>query len=95
MPARDMREPAVRSWRKRFRAQLGFPAAPPAAPAFAAIEIAPASAVSMASDSGSEPDGVAHAGVMKIELPRSGRIRISSSIEPAVVTGALRVLVRR
>ena len=88
MPARDMREPAVRSWRKRFRAQLGFPAAPPA---FAAVEIAPASAVSMASDAGSEPD----AGVMKIELPRSGRVRISSSVEPAVVTAALRVLVRR
>jgi hypothetical protein len=34
-------------------------------------------------------------GVIEIELPRRGRLRISGRIDPAVVTAALRALVRR
>jgi hypothetical protein len=33
--------------------------------------------------------------VIEIDLPRRGRLRISGSIDPAVVTAALRALVRR
>jgi hypothetical protein len=33
--------------------------------------------------------------VIEIELARGGWIRISGSVDPAVVTAALRVLVRR
>lgn len=34
-------------------------------------------------------------GVIEIELPEGGRVRISGSVDPAVVTAALRALVRR
>jgi hypothetical protein len=35
------------------------------------------------------------AGVIEVELPQGGRVRISGAVEPAVVTAALRALVRR
>ena len=81
--------------RKRFRAELGFPTALPPPPTFAAAEIAPAGALPMVNDAVSEPDAMAPGGVIEIELPRGGRVRISGSVEPAVVTAALRALVRR
>ena len=85
------------TWRKRLRAQLGFPAAlpPVPAPAFAAVEVAPADALPMANDAGRERDTVAPAGLIEVELPRGERVRISGSVEPAVVTAAPRALVRR
>jgi transposase len=71
------------TWRKRLRAQLEMAAAVAPAPLFAAVEIGP------------EPDPVALAGVIEVELPRGGRVRISGDVEPALVTAALRALVRR
>ena len=80
------------TWRKRFRAQLGTPAALPPAPAFAAVEIAPVGAVPVAGDAGSEPAAAAPAGLIEVELPRGARVRISGAVDPVVVTAALRAL---
>jgi transposase len=79
------------TWRKRIHAQLGLPAPAPGMPAFAAVEVAPASL----SPEAPGPDVAAPAGVIEIELSRGGWVRISGSVDPAVVTAALRVLVRR
>jgi hypothetical protein len=46
-------------------------------------------------EAGSRPDAAAPAGVIEIELSRGRWVRISGSVDPAVVTAALRVLVRR
>jgi transposase len=78
------------TWRKRYRGDLGLPA--PAAAAFAAVELVaehPPRATSEAEVHLPAP------GVIEIELPRRGRLRISGPIDPAVVTAALRALVRR
>ncbi len=85
------------TWRKRLRAQLGCPAALPPlpAPGFAAVEIAPADTASMAGDAGSAPEAAAPAGLIEIELPRGGRVRISGAVEPAMVAAVLRALVGR
>jgi transposase len=84
------------TWRKRFRAQLGLPAPAPGMPAFAALEVAPVSLSPEApGEAGSRPVQPHAPGVIEIELPRRGRLRISGSIDPAVVTAALRALVRR
>jgi transposase len=84
------------TWRKRFRAQLGLPAPAPGMPAFAAVEVAPASlSPETPGEARSRPDAAAPAGVIEIELSRGGWVRISGSVDPAVVTAALRVLVRR
>jgi transposase len=76
------------TWRKRYRGDLGLPAS--AAAAFAAVELVAARPPTETSEAEVHP----HApGVIEIELPRRGRI--SGSIDPAVVTAALRALVRR
>ena len=63
-------------------------------PAFAAVEVAPASLPpETPARRGHVPR--APAGVIEIELSRGGWVRISGSMDPAVVTAALRVLVRR
>ena len=78
------------TWRKRFRGDLGLPA--PAAAAFAAVELVAARPPTETREAEVRP----HApGVIEIDLPRRGRLRISGSIDPAVVTAALRALVRR
>jgi transposase len=86
------------TWRKRFRTELGFPAVGPPVPAFAAVEIAPAGAGADASpiaeDAITERGTVAPGGMIEIDLPRGGRVRISGGVEPTVVTAALRALVR-
>src|SRR3954451_13735389 len=81
-------------WRKRFGAGIGrgVPAARvPAArmPGFAAVAIAPAA-----------PPSVAEAvpapfGLIEIEMPDGGRVRISGAPDPATVRAALRALVGR
>lgn len=84
------------TWRKRFRTELGFPTALPPAPAFAAVELAPVpGSPAFSGEPVSEADPVAPGGVIEIELPERGRVRISGNVEPAVVTAALRALVRR
>ena len=80
------------AWRKLYRAgpeiERTVPALP-SVPGFAAVEIAPATPPSVA-------DVVpAPSGLIEIELAGGGRVRISGVADPAVVTAALRVLVRR
>ena len=84
------------TWRKRFRTESGLPTAVPPAPAFTAVEVTPvpeASAETGEAARGS--NAVMAGGVIEIELPKGGRVRISGRVEPAVVTAALRALVRR
>ncbi len=78
------------TWRKRYRGDLGLPA--PAAAAFAAVELVAERPPTVASEAEVHPPAP---GVIEIELPRRGRLRISGRIDPAVVTAALRALVRR
>jgi len=79
------------TWRKRFRSQLGFPPATPPAPAFAAVELAPEeTGEAVAGSIAAAPEGV-----IEIELLKRGRVRISGAVDPAMVTAALRALVRR
>jgi transposase len=75
------------TWRKRWRAQLEMAAAVAPAPLFAAVEIATAGAMRSAHEAGPEPDPVALGGVIEVELPRRGRVRISGDVAPALVTG--------
>jgi transposase len=84
------------TWRKRFRTESSLPAAVPPAPAFAAVEVAPVSEVAAeAGEAAPESNAVMAGGVIEIELPKGGRVRISGRVEPAVVTAALRALVRQ
>ena len=77
-------------WRKRFGAEIGREIPAARVSGFAAVEIAPAPAT---------PPTVADAvpapsGLIEIELPCGGRVRISGAPDPATVAAALRVLVR-
>ncbi len=76
------------TWRKRFRAEVGFPAPAPAVPGFAAVAIAPP-LVTPAGGAAEAPSGL-----IEIELPGGGRVRISGAPDPAVVAAALRALIR-
>jgi transposase len=82
------------TWRKRFRTESGLPTAVRPALGFAAVEVAP-EAPAEAGEAAPESDAVMVGGVIEIELPKGGRVRISGRVEPAVVTAALRALVRR
>ena len=86
------------TWRKRFRAEVGHPMAPPAVPGFAAVEIAPAPAAAArpipADDATRLPAAPTSSGLIEIELPYGGRVRISGTPDPATVAAALRALVR-
>jgi hypothetical protein len=77
----------------RFRAEFDLPSAEPLVPAFAAVELAPMPEAIDTAD-GPVADTAATAGVIEIELPR-GRVRIAGDVAPAVVTAALRALIRR
>jgi transposase len=79
------------TWRKRYRGDLGLPAASAAA-AFATVELVAERPPTATSETGVHPPAP---GVIEIDLPRGGRLRISGSVDPAVVTAALRALVRR
>ena len=76
------------TWRKRLRVGLE-PGAPAAVPGFAAVSIAAAAPL---------PDGAAapaSSGLIEIELPDGGRVRLSGAPDPAVVAAALRALAGR
>jgi transposase len=85
------------TWRKRFRTELGVPPSKPPVPAFAAVELAPTQGFLKAAEQQpvSQADAVMTAGMVEVELPQGGRVRISGAVEPAVVTAALRALMRR
>ena len=82
----------------------GAPAAPaqstaqtePPAPAFAVVELAAVPGARETSDEAmAATDALTSAGVIEIELPQGARVRISGEVAPAVVTAALRALMRR
>src|SRR5437764_169402 len=75
------------TWRKRLRAEAGFPPSPPTVPGFAAVAIAPVPP--LASDAAAAP------GLIEVELADGGRVRISGAADPAVVAAALHALVGR
>jgi transposase len=81
------------TWRKQCRVDLDPSAAAPMPPDFAAVMIAPAAPPPTAS--GMEAGASAPCGLIEIELPQGGRVRISGAPDPATVTAALQVLVRR
>ena len=75
------------TWRKQLRLELEPLAAPPT-PGFAAVAIAPVMPPSVA-------DVPMPSGLIEIELPDGGRVRISGAPDPAVVAAALRAVVGR
>ena len=84
------------TWRKRFRGDLGPPPTEPPAPAFAVVELAAVPGARETSDETmAATDALTSAGVIEIELPQGARVRISGEVAPAVVTAALRALMRR
>jgi transposase len=83
------------TWRKRFRTESGLPTAVPVAPAFVAVEVAPVLEAPAETGAAPHSDAMMAGGVIEIELSKGRRVRISGRVEPAVVTAALRALVRR
>ena len=75
------------TWRKRLRAEAGFPPSPSGVPGFAAVAIAPVP----------PPAGEAEAppGLIEVELVGGDRVRITGPADPAVVAAALRALAGR
>jgi transposase len=83
------------TWRKQFRAELGFPVPAPTVPGFAAVAIAPSGPSLPVEGTVPAPSVGAVPGLIEIELPQGGRVRISGAPDPATVTAALQALVRR
>jgi transposase len=81
------------TWRKRLRGQVDLPVASAPAPMFTAVEIAPFDETSRMGEAAAK--ATAPVGLIEVELPRGGRVRICGDVEPALVTAALRALVRR
>ena len=82
------------TWRKRFRGEFGgLTAVAQMPPAFAAVELAPGSSASTGESVAEAP--VMPSGVIEIELAEGSRVRISGTVDPAVVTAALHALVLR
>ena len=79
------------AWRKLYRVGAGIEHAVPVpgVPGFAAVEVAPAPPPSVADAE------LAFSGLIEIELPDGGRVRISGPADPAVVAAALRALAGR
>ena len=83
------------TWRKRFRAEFDPRPAEPPVPAFAAVELTMSGLTETADGPVAGAEVATSAGVIEIELPQGGRVRIAGDVAPAVVTAALRALVRR
>jgi transposase len=85
------------TWRKQFRTGVDRSAHPAAVPGFAAVTIASPAAFSVPSpaaetvSSGTPPSS----GLIEIELPDGGRVRIAGAPDPAMVAAALRALTGR
>ena len=85
------------TWRKRFRAGFGPPTPTPAVPGFAAVAVAlaPTTLPTLADDATRLPATPTSSGLIEVELPGGGRVRISGAPDPATVTAALRALLVR
>jgi transposase len=83
------------TWRKQFRVDLAPLAAAPTTPGFAAVVIAPSAPPPIAGGMEALSGTSTTSGLMEIEMPDGGRVRISGAADPAVVKAALRALVRR
>src|SRR5215213_7259534 len=79
------------AWRKRYKSEIGRAVPVPAVPGFAAVEVAPLVRPPLPVDDAAETPS----GVIEIELPGGGRVRISGAPNPTTVTAALRALVGR
>ena len=76
------------TWRKRLRAEAGFPPPAPGVPGFAAVAIAPVPP--LAGEAAGAPPGL-----IEVELAGGDRVRITGAADPAVVAAALRTLAGR
>ena len=85
------------TWRKQLRTGADRPAHPAAVPGFAAVTIASPAAFSVASPAGETAASSvpASSGLIEIELPDGGRVRIAGAADPVVVAAALRALTGR
>ena len=82
--------------RKRLRGDLGLAPTEAAAPAFAAVELAPLLGATSTSDAAmATANALTSLGVIEVEPPQGASVRISGEVAPAVVTAALRALTRR
>ena len=78
------------AWRKCYGPEIGRAVPAPGVPGFAVVELAPAPAPPPVGDPAEAPSGL-----IEIELPGGGRVRISGPAEPVVVAAALRALAGR
>lgn len=85
------------TWRKQLRTGADRPTRPAAVPGFAAVTIASPAAFSVPSPAAETVSSGAPAssGLIEIELPDGGRVRIAGAPDPAVVAAALRALTGR
>src|SRR5215207_7860711 len=80
------------TWRKRFCAEASRPRSVPAVPGFAAVALAPAILPIPINDTPQPSAAATSSGLIEIELPGGGRVRISGAPDPATVTAALQAL---
>ena len=85
------------TWRKQLRTGADRPAHPAAVPGFAAVTIASPAAFSVPSPAGETAASSvsASSGLIEIELPDGGRVRIAGAADPAAVAAAPRALTGR
>ena len=82
------------TWRKRFRAESGPLTLTPTVPGFAAVALAPTTLPIPTDDATQLPATPTSSGLIEVELPCGGRVRISGAPDPATVAAALRALMR-
>ena len=83
------------TWRKQFRVEPDPHPAASTPPDFAAVMIAPSTPPPTTSGMKARPGASTISGLIEIELPEGGRVRISGAPDPTTVTAALRALVGR
>jgi transposase len=85
------------TWRKQLRIGADRPARPAAVPGFAAVTIASPAAFPVPVPAAETVSSrvPASSGLIEIELPDGGRVRIAGAPDPAVVAAALRALAGR
>ena len=82
------------AWRKRYQPGLGRAVRAARVPGFVALEIAPVASPTPVDDGRAMTGASPPTGLIEVELPDGGRVRISGDPDPAVVAAALRAVVR-